>query len=295
MSVEPLAPRSCAGMTVREARRWATGLLAGVIDTPRLDAEVLLAHVLGLGRIALHLRSDNCLSDNQAEQYTQLIRRRLAHEPVAYLTGRRAFYDVELAVDPRVLIPRPETELLVEIALKWAREIQREPLWVVDVGTGSGALAIVLARHLGQAQVIATDISANALRVAAANVDAYGLRERITLLRGDLLAPLSGPIGLIVSNPPYVPQERLPTLPDDVRLYEPVQALDGGAGGLALIERLLRQAEERLATPGLLTVEIDATQGDAVRDTATSLWPQGRVSILADYAGLDRVLRVELA
>jgi release factor glutamine methyltransferase len=284
----------CAGTTVGEARRWATGLLATSSETPRLDAEVLLAHVLEVGRTALLTDRSQCLDPAQAEQFTGMVRRRLKGEPVAYLTGRRAFYDVELAVDARVLVPRPETELLVETALSWARSTTAQPLQVVDVGTGSGALAIVLAKHLPGASVIATDLSGQALEVAAANVARLELGDRVTLVRCDLLACLDGPIELIVSNPPYVPRDRLPSLPADVRLYEPHGALDGGDDGLELISRLLHQATSRLARPGLLLVEIDETQGPACHALASDLWPQAEVSVLRDLAGLDRVLRVEL-
>ncbi len=285
----------CAGTSVGEARRWATGLLATSSETPRLDAEVLLAHVLGVGRTALVADRARCLSPAQAEQFTEMVRRRLKGEPVAYLVGRRAFYDVELSVDARVLVPRPETELLVEAALSWARSTAVGPLRVVDVGTGSGALAIVLARHLPGASVIATDLSGQALEVAASNLATLGLSDRITLVRCDLLTCLGGPIELIVSNPPYVPRDRLPTLPADVRLYEPRCALDGGDAGLELISRLLHQAASRLARPGLLLAEIDETQGPACHALATTLWPPATVSVLRDLAGLDRVLRVELA
>jgi len=285
----------CEGTSVIDARRWATGLLATSSETPRLDAEVLLAHVLGMGRTALVTDGGRCLSPAQAEQFTGLVRRRLRGEPVAYLTGRRAFFDLELMVDARVLIPRPETELLLETALAWAQKMAPEPLRVVDVGTGSGALAIAVARHLERSSVLATDLSVEALQVAAANLAAYGLVGRIALVRGDLLTCVRGPVEVIVSNPPYVPRDRLPTLSDDVRLYEPSLALDGGDRGLEIIERLLHQAAERLATPGLLAVEIDETQGKAVRELAAALWPAASVSVLWDYAGLDRVLRVELA
>lgn len=285
----------CGGTSVGEARRWATSLLATSSETPRLDAEVLLAHVLGVGRTALVTDRARCLSPAQAEQFTEMVRRRLEGEPVAYLVGCRAFYDVELSVDARVLVPRPETELLAEAALSWARSTAVGPLRVVDVGTGSGALAIVLARHLPGASVIATDLSGQALEVAASNLATLGLSDRITLMQCDLLACLGGPIELIVSNPPYVPRDRLPTLPADVRLYEPRCALDGGDAGLELISRLLHQAASRLARPGLLLVEIDETQGPACHALATTLWSQAAVSVLRDLAGLDRVLRVELA
>ena len=202
----------CEGTSVIDARRWATGLLATSSETPRLDAEVLLAHVLGMGRTALVTDGGRCLSPAQAEQFTGLVRRRLRGEPVAYLTGRRAFFDLELMVDARVLIPRPETELLLETALAWAQKMAPEPLRVVDVGTGSGALAIAVARHLERSSVLATDLSVEALQVAAANLAVYGLFGRIALVRGDLLTCVRGPVEVIVSNPPYVPRDRLPTL-----------------------------------------------------------------------------------
>jgi len=253
-----------------------------------------LTHVLGISREILYAQGERRLSGAQAKRYTELVRRRLQHEPVAYLIGHRAFYDVELSVDPRVLIPRPETELLIEMALDWSTGARRKCLRVVDVGTGSGALAIVLARHLPEAQITATDISREALRVAAINVRAYRLQGRISLVQADLLVAVAGPLDLIVANPPYVPQERLPTLPEDVRVYEPMRALDGGADGLEIIQELLRQAAERLARPGLFLTEIDATQRHSVRTMATRQWPNGRVNIVPDYAGMDRVLRVEL-
>jgi len=289
-----VAPTFCSGGSARDARRWAARLLAGTTDTPRLDAEVLLTHVLGISREILYAQGERRLSGAQAKRYTELVRRRLQHEPVAYLIGHRAFYDVELSVDPRVLIPRPETELLIEMALDWSTGARRKCLRVVDVGTGSGALAIVLARHLPEAQITATDISREALRVAAINVRAYRLQGRISLVQADLLVAVAGPLDLIVANPPYVPQERLPTLPEDVRVYEPMRALDGGADGLEIIQELLRQAAERLARPGLFLTEIDATQRHSVRTMATRQWPNGRVNIVPDYAGMDRVLRVEL-
>ena len=281
--------------TVVGALHRGRRLLSVVTDTPRLEAELLLAHVLGRSREFLYAHGEGRLAVAEMARYEELVRRRLAHEPVAYLVGHRAFYDVELSVDARVLVPRPETELLVEMALDWAKPKSGDSLRVVDVGTGSGALAVVLARHLLAATVVATDASREALCVAAANARAYGLQERVALIQADLLTPVAGQLDLVVSNPPYIPRDRLPELPEDVRAYEPVQALDGGVRGLELIVRLLQQAAQRLTSPGLLLVEIDATQGDVVRAEATDLWPQGAIAIVPDYAGRDRVLRVALA
>jgi release factor glutamine methyltransferase len=297
MAPAPADPRpevSLPGPSLREALRWAVGFLAqSGSASPRLDAELLLAHVLGWERTQLYLRSEDLLAPAAARRFTELVRRRAAHEPVAYLLGRRAFYDLDLAVGPEVLIPRPETELLVEEALAWAKPLAR-PLNIVDVGTGSGAIALALARHLPQARVWAVDLSLAALRVAAANARRYGLEERVLLLCGDLLAPLAGPFDLIAANLPYIAHDRLAALPPDVAAYEPPLALDGGVDGLALIRRLLDQAPARLARPGLVVLELDQGQGEAVTALARAHWPQAEVTVRRDYAGLERMVRIAI-
>jgi len=285
------------GVPLREALLWATRLIAASGSaTSRLDAEVLLGHVLGLSRAQLHAHWDDPLAAAQAERYTELVRRRAAHEPVAYLICARPFHDLDLYVDRRALIPRPETEHLAEEALAWVQAHQPckgRPLRVVDVGTGSGALAVVLARQIPQAQVWAVDISAEALAVAAHNVSRYGLERRVTLVCADLLGAFGSQFDLIVANLPYISREELPSLPQDVAGYEPQVALDGGEEGLEVIRRLLAQAPERLASPGLLLLEIDHRQGDRVMEMAQENLPGAKVSLLRDYAGLERVVRVE--
>jgi release factor glutamine methyltransferase len=288
----------CAeGMSLREALLWAARLIAASgSTTPRLDAEVLLGHVLGLSRAQLHAHWDDPLTSAQARRYAELVPRRAAHEPVAYLLGQKPFYDLELYVDRRALIPRPETEHLLEEALAWGQAHQPHegrPLRVVDVGTGSGALAIVLARHLPQAQVWAGDISPEALALAARNLGRYDLRERVMLVCTDLLSAFGGQFDLIVANLPYISRGELPSLPRDVAEYEPQVALDGGEEGLEMIRRLLAQAPERLASPGLLLLEIDHRQGDKVLEMAQAHLPDAEVTLLRDYAGLERVVRAE--
>ena len=296
LSIESLSPAELGQVSLGEAILRATHRLAASGSmTPRLDAEVLLGYVLGLSRAQLNARWDEPLTAEQAERYAELVHRRAEHEPVAYLIGQKAFYDLQLYVDRRALIPRPETEHLVEEALAWGRAWQSDegqPLRAVDVGTGSGALAIALARHL-QAHVWAVDISAEALAVAAYNVGRYNLEGRVMLLCADLLSAFGGRFDLIVANLPYVRQEDLPSLPQDVIGYEPWVALDGGEDGLAVIRRLLSQAHEHLASPGLLLLEIGHGQGDRVLEIARSHLPEATISLLHDYAGLERVVRVE--
>ena len=293
-----LAPRSArrgaSEMTVCEAIHRVTASLSGTgTDTPRLDAEVLLAAVLGCDRADLYLRWDHGLNTRQSARYVEWVSRRQAHEPVAYLVGERAFYDIDLEVTPDVLIPRPETEHLVDEALAWAASHGQRPLRVLDVGTGSGALAIVLARHLEEARVWAIDVSLAALRVAARNLRRYALGDRVSLVCGDLLRPLRGTFDLILANLPYVPAEELTGLQPDVGEYEPRLALDGGERGVALLREFLAQASAALGRPGLLLVEIDPRQKRELTELARQSQPSSEIRVLPDYAGLSRVLRVE--
>jgi len=280
-------------MSVGDALRWALEVLVPYSATPRLDAEVILADVLSLRRAQIYVRWDERLGAAAVQRYRSLVQRRAAHEPVAYLVGERAFYDLDLWVDRRVLIPRPETEQLVEEALAWAQSCGQRPLRVVDVGTGSGALAIVLARHLAEAQVWAVDISREALCVAVSNLRRHGLESRVGLVCGDLLSCLSGRFELIVANLPYVSRRALSELPRDVAAFEPRVALDGGEDGLAILQRLLAQCPDRLARPGLMLLEIGDGQARAVCRAIRQHLPQAKATVLRDYAGLERVVRIE--
>lgn len=279
--------------TVAAALTWARQTLAQTPVAEPLDGPVLLAHVLGCDRAALLAHPERPLTPEQAATFRALIVRRAEGIPVAYLTGRHAFFDLELLVTPDVLIPRPETEHLVELALDWARgRVGR--LRVVDVGTGSGAIALALARHLPQAQVYAVDLSLAALRVARTNTARHGLGERVHFAQADLLAACGGltPLfDLIVANLPYIPADALLDLP--VARHEPRLALDGGPQGLTLIRRLIAQAPRVLAANGLLLMEIEATQGEQVTTLAAQAFPDAAIQVYQDYAGLPRVLRVE--
>ncbi len=238
---------------------WAAGALSGG-DSPRLDAEVLLCELLGCNRAGLVIRADDVLTTEMALRYAALIERRQLGEPVAYLTGRREFWSLELQVSPAVLIPRPDTELLVEWALERLRGVEAPR--IADLGTGSGAIALALASERPDALVVAVDVSADALSQAAHNARLLGL-ERVDFRLGDWLAPLAGEsFDLIVSNPPYV-AEQDPHL-RELR-FEPRRALTAGADGLADLRRIAAEAPGHLKPGAVLLLEHGAEQGEAVR------------------------------
>jgi release factor glutamine methyltransferase len=251
------------------------------IASARLEAEVLLAKVLKLSRVGLYTAFDRPLEEAELGAYRELIKRRLAGEPVAYLVGEQEFWSLPLHVDARVLIPRRDTETLVEVGR--AAGGKR----IADVATGSGAVALALAVELPEAHIIATDVSEGALEVARQNVERHGLGERVELRAGDLVAPLDADLDLIVSNPPYVASADLATLAPEVR-REPRGALDGGVDGLDLLRRLVPAAWSRLAPAGTLAVEHGHDQGARVRALFEAAGYTG-VGTTRDLAGNDRV------
>jgi len=273
--------------TIGETLQRATALLMGASGTPRQDAQAILGHVMDdQPREFLIAHSEQLLNEFEIHTFEKLLALRIRGMPLAYILGRRAFYDRTFRINPQVLIPRPETEHVVEAALGWSRD--RGSLRIVDVGTGSGIIALTLAAHLPHCAIIATDVSSAALLVARENADDL---QNVTLVQADLLAPLHGPFDIICANLPYIATGEMNIL--DVALFEPHVALDGGNDGLVLIRRLLDQAPARLASPGLLLMEIGADQGPAVEALAKAAFPDAGVDIIKDYAHLDRVVRVE--
>jgi release factor glutamine methyltransferase len=278
-------------MTVREALRKATETLTlNRFEEASLEAEILLRYLLGFSRVELHLRLEDSFSAEQTQELDQLIQRRLSHEPIAYITGQKEFFGLDFYVSCDTLIPRPETELLVEKALELTGN--RTLLAIADIGTGCGAIAIALAVHLPQTEVYAIDISAAALKVAALNCERLRVASRVHLLHGDLLQPL-GKVDLIVANLPYVSDREMGELSDDVRLFEPAIALSGGPDGLRQIRRLLAQAEDKLHPAGAVLLEISPGQGAAVVDLAGRHFPGSMVKVLPDLGGDDRVVVIE--
>jgi release factor glutamine methyltransferase len=275
--------------TIGEMLAWARDHLRGASATPRLDAELLLAHVLGWGRARVLAEGRQELAEAQRAAFHDLVERRAALEPVAYLVGRKEFYGLEMIVDQRVLVPRPETELLVDLAIAHARSYGERAFSIADIGTGSGGIAVALAVHIPTALVYATDISQDALAVAWQNVALHQVGERVRLVAGDLLDALPTPVDVLVSNPPYT---ILPEIDEGVRRHEPHLALDGGPDGLDIYRRLLAQAPAKLRTDGLILLEIGATQAAAVVELARRSFGTARINIHKDLAGLDRVVTI---
>lgn len=258
-----------------------------------LEAELLLAHALNIDRTHLYQRLREELPSGATDAFQALLRRRLAHEPTAYILGRKEFYGLELEVTPAAIIPRPETETLVELVLEFVRTREaRHEMRVADVGVGCGAIAAALAVNLPQAEIIATDISRDALALARRNADRHGVAGRIRFLESDLLEPLDAPMDVIAANLPYVRTGDFEAGPPEIRDHEPRLGLDGGPDGLRIIERLLGQAPSRLKPGGALFVEIGEEQGNAARKLAAQSFPRARIEVRKDLSGLDRVLVV---
>lgn len=281
--------------TVGRLLTWTTDWLAGRgSDSPRLDAEVLLAAVRGCPRILLYTAFDEPVGEDQRSRFRDLVRRRGGGEPVAYLVGSREFFSLSFEVNPATLIPRPETEgLVIRLLDLWKQRGAATGPRLVDVGTGSGAIGITLATRLPGASVLATDRSAAAVAVAGCNAERHRVADRVDLVVADLLnhPTAAGPWDFIISNPPYVREDEFDSLPSDVRLYEPREALVAGPTGCELIARLLPQAAQRLAPGGWLLVEVGpATAAEAERLVAGTT---GLVAepTLPDAAGLPRILQ----
>ncbi len=269
---------------------WTTRRFADAsIDSPRLAAQILLAHALGIDRVQLYVQHDKPLGPEELGRYRDLVRRRLAGEPVAYLTGCQEFWSLPLAVDPRVLVPRRDTETLVELVLD--RVDRAAALAIADIGTGAGAIALALARELPGARLVATDRSDDALAVAQGNASRLGLADRIDFRAGDLLAALGEGerFDVVACNPPYVASGEIDGLAPEVR-REPRAALDGGPDGLDHLRRLVAGAAGHLVSPGgLIALEHGFDQGAAVRALIAATAAFAPAETRADMAGQPRV------
>jgi len=253
-------------------------------DSARLDAEVLLAHTLGLRRLDLYLKFDRPLSEVEVTSYRELVAKRAKGEPVAYLVGHKEFMGLDFVVTPAVLVPNPDTEVLVQRAVEIVREAKR-PMRVADVGTGSGCIAVAIAHYAANVEVVASDVSPEALEVARRNVVAHGLDSRIQLVCGDLMGPLAGSFDLICANLPYI-AEGLPLAPEVVA--QPARALYADAEGSALVTRLLDDSSSRLSAGGRVLAELDPSIMAEAVDAAARKFTGHRIH--RDLARHERVI-----
>lgn len=293
MATDP-APPTADAWTVRRILDWTVPhLKKHGSDTPRLDAEILLSHVRKTPRIQLYVQFDTPLTEAERAAMRDLVQRRVKSEPVAYLVGHREFFSLDFLVTKDVLIPRPETETLVMAALDAAGQLAAPR--ILDLGTGSGCIAITCAARLPKAQVTAVDISPAALAIARKNAERNKVADRIEFFEGDLFAPLapSARFDVIVSNPPYVADGEMDSLPADIRLHEPASALRAGPDGLSVMRRLVHDAPRFLNPGGMLAVEFSPEQADAVTKLFEAA-PDGAfrdVKSIKDAAGRIRVVR----
>jgi len=285
-----------------EALQSVTGTLRRAeIPDASVEAEVLLGHVLGVSRTGLYTEPDRSLTPGERERLRGVVRRRLDREPAAYILGHREFYGIDLYVESHTLIPRPETELLVEEALKLVRRISRrgEQTTIADIGTGCGAIAVSLALALPQAKIYATDISPSALKVAGANCRRYGVSDRVELLEGNLLEPLPRAVDLMVANLPYVRDCEFGDLSPEIREYEPTMALAGGGDGLDKIREMLEQMRRKRGArlgerPAYVLLEIGQGQGETVTSLVNTYFPRAGIELISDLGGIERVVKVGL-
>ena len=285
-------------MTLAQALQQSAHILnLNGIEDSRSEARMLVGYATNLSPVQIYTEPQQILSPEEEEGLQGLLRRRLQHEPTAYILKHREFYGIDFYVDSRVLIPRPETEIAVEAALEWARsrslDLKRR-LLVADIGTGCGAIAISLALNLPLSKVYATDLSSAALQVARLNCQRHRVTGQITLLSGNLLQPLPEPVDLIVANLPYIKNPELADLSPEIAEFEPGIALDGGESGLDCIEQLLEQAANKVKAGGCLLLEIGQNQDKEVSRLIRSCLHGANFEFIMDFSAINRTVKIDL-
>jgi len=279
--------------TILKLLQWTTDYFKrNNVEEPRASAETLLAHALSKDRLFLYLNYDRPLEADELNSFRTSIKRRLTGEPTQYITRTQEFWSLPFRVNPHVLIPRPETEVLVEAALDFLRSAEPD-VNIMDIGTGSGAIAVALARELPEAKIVATDVSMVALQLARYNARLHEVEEKIQFVCGDMFGLISNNwqrFGLVVSNPPYVSQAQLAKLPREIRDYEPRYSLDGGPDGLTAIRCIIKEAPSTLRRGGGLIMEMGADQTERVTELVLASKRYQGHRIIKDYSGMDRVL-----
>jgi release factor glutamine methyltransferase len=286
---------STVQLTIIEAiHKAAHGFSTAGITNARLDAEVLLAHIIRKDRVWLITHRDDTLDEKDRRDFDEALRRRAQREPLQYIIGNQEFWGLEFKVTPDVLIPRPETELIIEAALEIAQD-RNQQVRIIDLCTGSGCVAVSLAKELTSAHVIATDASGRALAVARENARTHGVANRIRYLEGDLFGPLEeldlrGRVDIMVSNPPYIPAGDLNSLQPEVKDHEPLMALIAGPDGTEMAKRIIQTAPEYLKKNGALIMEMGLGQAEALTRMAETTGAYDKPGILKDLAGIERVI-----
>jgi len=284
-------------VTLREALQSVAQTLreAGIADAS-VEAELLLGHVLGISKTQIYIAPERDLASAEMKRLWHLVQRRLGREPVAYILGHCEFYGTDFYVDCHTLIPRPETEILVEKAVELARRIfnSGKQIIIADIGTGCGAIAVSLALALPQSKIYATDISAPALRVAGMNCQRYAVGSHVILLHGNLLGPLPQPVDMVIANLPYIKNYEFKDLAPEIRNFEPMLALAGGEDGLDKIQQMLEQMPGKLNDRACFLLEIGQGQGEMVTSLINSYIPQGSIELTPDLGGIERVVTVVL-
>ncbi|MFO7772719.1 MAG: peptide chain release factor N(5)-glutamine methyltransferase [Dehalococcoidia bacterium] len=282
-------------MILREAlQSTAQTLLEASITEAFIEAELLLGHVLSMSKVQLHTEPERGLTPAETKHLWRLVRRRLDHEPAAYILGHCEFYGAEFYINHHTFIPRPETELLVEKVVELAHSISRRerPITIADIGTGCGAIAVSLALALPQAKIYAIDISTSALQVAGMNCQRHAVCGQVELLPGNLLEPLPQPVDMIVANLPYVKDCEFEDLSPEIVDFEPTIALAGGNNGLDRIRQMLEQVPGKINRGACVFLEIGQGQGDMVTSLINGYFPQAGIELIADLGGIDRVVKV---
>jgi release factor glutamine methyltransferase len=282
---------------VREALQSVTQTLREAeISDASVEAELLLGHVLGISKTQLYMEPERGLASAEIKRLWNLVQRRIGHEPTAYILGHCEFYGIDFYVDCRTLIPRPETELLVEKAVELGQRIYHpgKQITIADIGTGCGAIAVSLTLALPQAKIYATDISAAALRVAEINCQRHAVSSHVKLLQGNLLEPLPQPVDMVIANLPYIKNYGFKDLSPEIRNFEPTISLAGGEDGLDKIQQMLEQMPGKLNYRACFLLEIGQGQGEMVTSLINSYFPQASIELIPDLGDIERVVKVIL-
>lgn len=280
--------------TIKKILDWSTDYFKKLnTEWPHLEAEILLAHALQLKRIELYTNHERILTKEELAAYKKLVERRSQKEPIAYITNNQPFMSLDMYVDPTVLIPRPETELMVELIIDQVKKEQKE-IKIADIGTGSGCIAVSLAKYLPQVKVIGIDRSNEAIVVAHKNAAQHGLEARCEFKIGNLYEPLQEKVDIIVSNPPYIKRNQINQLAKDIKIWEPRKALDGGTDGLDHIKELIKQAPDHLNPGGEILIEIGFDQGAAVKELAKKQPKLSDPRVIKDLNKKDRIFTAAL-